>query len=155
MQADDRRLQMLQAGIVDAELGGLRAAHVVHDAVRAPHQRLEPSAALGALQVERHALLAEVPCLEILAVVLAQLIRSDLARGIAFRRLDLDHFGAELGQEHRAVGAGAELLQCQDANTFERFGAHTTAFRLTHCRAMMMRCISLVPSPMQVSGASR
>ena len=29
------------------------------------------------------------------------------------------------------------------------------AFRAIHCRAMIMRCISLVPSPMQVSGASR
>ena len=160
VQADDRGLQVLQARIVDGELGGLRAAQVVDHAVGALHQRLELAAALGRLDVERHALLAEVPGLEVLAVVRAELVRPDVARGIAVGRLDLDHLGAELGQEHRAVGAGAELLQRQDANARERlrrrsWAAHSSACRLIHCRAMMMRCISLVPSPMQVSGASR
>ena len=48
-----------------------------------------------------------------------ELVRPDLARGIALGRLDLDHLGAELGQEHRAVGAGTELLQRQDSNSLE------------------------------------
>ena len=36
---------------------------------------------------------------------------------------------------------------------FERL--HVPELRLIHCFAMISRCISLVPSPMQVSGASR
>ena len=69
--------------------------------------------------------------------------------------LDLDHLGAQLGQEHGAVGPGAELLEGQDADALES-GCHVMPGSvLIHCLAMMMRCISLVPSPMQVSGASR
>jgi hypothetical protein len=146
---------VLQARIVDGELGGLRPAQVVDHAVGAFDQRLELAAALGRLDVERHALLAEVPGLEVFAVVGSELVRADLARRIALGRLDLDHLGAELGQEHGAVRAGTELLQRQDSNSLEGFCAHSSACRLIHWRAMMMRCISLVPSPMQVSGASR
>ena len=89
------------------------------------------------------------------AVVLAEEVRADVARGVApgLGVLDLDHLGAEIGQEHRAVGPRAELLDRDNANAFQRL--HATGFLLIHCLAMMMRCISLVPSPMQVSGASR
>src|SRR5262249_9150158 len=111
--------------------------------------------AVRRLDIERHALLAEVPGLEVLAVGRPQTMRADVARRIALRRLDLDHLRAQLGQEHRAVRPGAELLQGEDPYALQRFSGHTMTFRLIHCRAMMMRCISLVPSPMQVSGASR
>src|SRR6185436_5236525 len=120
------------------------------------HQRLELRAPGRRLEIERHALLAEIPGLEILAVVLAQTIRTDLARRIAVRRLDLDHLGTKLGHEHRAVWPGAKLFQRQDPDAREWLGvAHADAFRRVHWRAMIRRCISLVPSPMQVSGASR
>ena len=69
------------------------------------------------------------------------------------RVLDLDHLGAEVGEQHRAVGPGAELLEGEHADAVERL--HALLLRLIHCLAMIMRCISLVPSPMQVSGASR
>ena len=68
---------------------------------------------------------------------------------------DLDDLRAQLGQKHGAVRSGAKLLQRQHPHAVKRFGNHVMLFRLIHCRAMMMRCISLVPSPMQVSGASR
>src|SRR5262249_50703868 len=99
--------------------------------------------------------LVGVHALEIFAVALAQEARAHMARGIAAGRgvLDLDDLGTEVGQKHRAVGTGAELLNSDDAYAFERF--HGIGFRLIHCRAMMMRCISLVPSPMHMSGASR
>src|SRR4030095_12128160 len=121
----------------------------VDHAVRTSHQILELAAALGRLDVERHALLAEVPGLEVLAVIGPELVRPDLARGITLGRLDLDHLCAEFGQEHGTVGPGAELLQREHANARERLGTHSSACRLIHWRAMMMRCISLVPSPMQ------
>ena len=61
--------------------------------------------------------------------------------------------GAEVGEQHGAVRCGAELLDRYDAHALEWL--HTSGFLLMNCFAMMMRCISLVPSPMQVSGASR
>src|SRR5438128_1200174 len=146
---------MLQARIIDAELCRLRAAQIVDDTVDGPDQRLELFAPIRGLDVQRHALLAEVPGLEIFAVGIAQLVRPDMARRIAIRRLDLDDFGTQLGQEHGAVRTGAELLEREDTDALQRLGVHATAFRLTHWRAMMSRCISLVPSPMQVRGASR
>src|SRR4030095_7985766 len=91
--------------------------------VGALDQRLELPEPVGRLDIESHAALAEVPRLEILAVVGAPPVRPDLARGIARRRLDLDHLGAQLGQEHGAVGAGPELLQGEDADAGERLGA--------------------------------
>ena len=60
------------------------------------------------------------------------------------------------GHLARSGELGAELLERQNPNASERFGAaHVDAFRRVHWRAMIRRCISLVPSPMQVSGASR
>src|SRR3546814_13588195 len=68
------------------------------------------------LQVERHALLVGAPGLEILTVVGAEEMRADAAAGVAAGPgvLDLDHRGAEVGQIHRTVGAGAALLQRQE-----------------------------------------
>ncbi len=160
MQADDRGLEVLQAGVVDAEPGGLRAAQVVDHAVGGPDQSFELPAALGRLEVEGHALLCRDSRPGNIRCRPCPACKADLARGIALGRFDLDHLGAQLGQEHGAVGPGAELFQGQDADALEgpsrgRLSAHSSACRLIHCLAMMMRCISLVPSPMQVSGASR
>ncbi len=113
VQADDRRLEVLQARIVDTELGRLRAAQVVDHAVGGLHQRLELPPSLHRLDVEGHALLAEIPRLEIFTVRGAELVGPDMTRRIAVGRLDLDHLRAQLGQEHGAVGPGAELLQRQ------------------------------------------
>ena len=81
--------------------------------------------------------------------------RSGLARGIAIDRgiLDLDDLGAEIGEQHGAVRRRAELLDGNDANALKWL--HAAGFLLMNCFEMMMRCISLVPSPMQVNGASR
>ena len=86
-------------------------------------------------------------------------IRTDAAAHVAAvgRVLDLDDLGAEIGELHRAVRARAILLDGDDAHSGKR--QHRldpyTGLRSTSCRAMMMRCSSLVPSPMTSSGASR
>ena len=66
--------------------------------------------------------------------------------------LDLDDLRAELGQEHGAVGRRAVLLDGDHPHARERLHG---MLRFSHCRAMIRRCISFVPSPMQVNGASR
>src|SRR5207245_843668 len=42
------------------------------------------------------------------------------ARHVALRRLDLDNVRAEVGEEHRAEGAGEGLRQVEDAEVGER-----------------------------------
>jgi len=61
--------------------------------------------------------------------------------------------GAEVGEQHGAVRCRPELFDRDDAHALKWL--HAAGFLLMYCFEMMMRCISLVPSPMQVSGASR
>jgi hypothetical protein len=73
-----------------------------------------------------------------------------------FHRADLSRFreGAHVraGKHHRdASGEQDTSSACPRV----RGGAHQTLFRSTSCLAMMMRCISLVPSPMHINMASR
>ncbi len=92
-----------------------------------------------------------------MAVVLAEEERAHAARGIAtlLAILDLDDFGAEVGEVHRAERPGAEVLERQHADAGEGQGRGHTGFLSTSWRAMMIRCISFVPSPMHISGESR
>src|SRR5262249_3736841 len=101
------------------EPGGLRPAQIVDHAVGALDQLLELAPAFRRLDVERHALLAEVPGLEIFTIARPELVRPDLATGIASGGLDLDHLPTEPGQDHGAVGPGTELLQGQDADALQ------------------------------------
>jgi hypothetical protein len=46
--------------------------------------------------------------------------RAEVARRIAFaRRLDLDHFGAVVGEREREIGTGKEKGEVEDPQTFE------------------------------------
>ena len=62
-------------------------------------------------------------------------------------------FGKPICEQHRAVGCRPELLHRDDANAIQWF--HAAGFLLMYCLEMMMRCSSLVPSPITSSGASR
>jgi hypothetical protein len=157
VRAEDARVRRPERGVVEAELLRLVAAQVVHDHVGGAHEAAKGGLALGALEVQRDALLVEVEGLEEVAVVGPEEVRSHAARGVAalFAALDLDDLGAEVGEVHRAERAGAEVLEGEYAEAQERQGGTHTGFLSTSWRAMMMRCISLVPSPMHMSGASR
>ena len=90
-----------------------------------------------------------------MAVVITEKIRTHRPADVAAlgRILDLDHLGAHVGKLHGTERPCAVLLHRQDAHARER--QHHTGFRATSWRAMMMRCNSLVPSPITSSGASR
>src|SRR3546814_10244096 len=77
VQADDRRVEAGQAGVVEAELLRLVAAQVVDHRLGAAGQLAEAGLARGGLQVERHALLVGAPGLEILTVVGAEEMRAE------------------------------------------------------------------------------
>src|SRR4029079_5233313 len=93
--------------------------------------------------------------LEEMAVILAEEIRADGSADVAavLGILDLDDLGTHVGELHGAERSRAVLLHRQDADACKR--QHHTGFRATSSRAMMMRCSSLVPSPITSSGASR
>ena len=87
-------------------------------------------------------------------------MRAGGARHIAAAgRFDLDHLGAQIGQVHRSEGAGAILLDRQDAHALQRqrlSDSRThTGWRAINCLAMMVRRTSFVPSPMHINIASR
>src|SRR5690606_18583452 len=105
--------------------------------------------------VQRDAFLIAVEGLVEMAVARPEIVRPHGAAHVAavVRVLYLDHFGAQVGQMLRAERPRAILLYRDDAQSCQR-QAHMR-FLSTSCRAMMMRCISLVPSPITSSGASR
>ena len=155
MQADHAWVDRFQAGIIEPELFRLVAAQIVDDGVGGSRQPAKGRLPRFRLQVERDAFLVGAPALEILAVIIAQQVGANAPARIAAGSgvLDLDDVGAKIGQEHGSVRRGAELLQRQHPQALQRL--HCTGFRLMSCLAMMILCISLVPSPMHMSGASR
>jgi hypothetical protein len=155
VQAHHRGIDPAEARVVEAERRREMAAQIVHYRLGVAHKRMQLALSFGRFDVERDAALAEIPGLEVVAVIGAEPMRADVSRRVAAggRMLDLDHIGSELGQKHRAVGCRPILLDGEHPHACER--PHGSALRLSHCLAMIRRCISLVPSPMQVSGASR
>ena len=115
------------------------------------------SAALpsSAPQIERHTLFVQIEDLEILAVIVAKKIWPGLARRITAgsRVFDFDDLCAKIGQQHRSIRSSAELFDRDNPQSAERL--HAAGFRFMYCLEIMIRCISFVPSPMQVKGASR
>ena len=83
------------------------------------------------------------------------MMRPHVAGDVApcFSVLDFDQICSQVGQKTSTIGSGTILFDGDDPQTLER-KAHT-GFLSTNCRAMIMRCISLVPSPMHINGASR
>ena len=177
MDADDARVGIPQALVIEAQGGGQIAAEVVGDGIGAGCQALQDFATAGVLQVQREAALVAAEGLEKEAVAplgIGQDVAAHLAAGAVV--LDLDHVGAEIGQIHGAERRRAVLLDREDDEPPQgpegrrlvrwlgrrrgrgRRGGVAAAhagLRSTSWRAMTIRWISLVPSPMQSSGASR
>ncbi len=155
MRADDLRVELLEVRIGEPELLRNVAAQIRSERIGARHQIVQHLLALGFAEIQRHAFLVAIEAVIENAVVLGEEERTDVARDVAavVGILDLDDLGALVGEKHGAEGAGAVLLDGEHANALERQGH--AGFRSTSCLAMMMRCISLVPSPMASSGASR
>ena len=59
------------------------------------------------------------------------------ARHVAARRLDLDHVGAEVGEQHGAVGAGQHLGEVDHPQPAQRAAAarHRLTDRPSDCAA--------------------
>ena len=125
--ADDARIHVLELGVGEPEPGGQIAPHVVEDGVGDLHEIVENGAARRVLEIEGERLLAAIERLEVERVLLVQVGRH-VAGAVAAHRgiLDLDHLGAQVGEDLRAEGAGSELGDGEDADAVERGPGHVS-----------------------------
>ncbi len=101
---DQARMARHGGGGIQPEPGQLLRAHAVHEHVGAGQQALQRGLRRRQLEVEHHALLAAVHTQEDRRHAVFG-GGAGAPRGIAFGRLHLDHFGAEVGQPLAGVRA--------------------------------------------------
>ena len=162
MGAHDYRIYLLERIICQAKRAWQIPTHVVCNRMGPGDEGVEDLLAFIGAQVERKRPLIEVEGLKIEALPLSQEMRTNrtgripTTRRVGGRRLDLDDFCAKLSKEHRAIRASAVLFCRKDPKSGKgETLCHYAGFRLIHCLEMIMRCISLVPSPMHMRMESR
>ncbi len=142
---DQGGIDFAQPLVADSRAIHHAGIRILDERVRGFHQPENRFAAGVALDVEHDAALVAIDAGEISAVVAAFAIggmRSEASAHVAAGRLDLDNVGAEVRQQHRAIGTGQRLRQIEDANIRQRSGA--CAHRLAQWER---RLISTVRSP--------
>ena len=117
--ADDLRINLTQHVVGETELPDRARPEIGDERVGARDDPMEIGAAGGGGEIERDALLAAVEAREI-GVVRPDAMRADVARDVAFGRLDLDHLGAEIGEHQAAIRPGQHVADLDDANAGER-----------------------------------
>ena len=93
-------------------------AKILHDNVRFFDQPTNQLDRLLAFQVERQAALSGVELAEIGTLPIAQ--RGAEPHVVAFRRLDLDNVGADVGEQPSAIRAGQHDREIQHTHALER-----------------------------------
>ncbi len=124
-EVDERRVQLAQDVVIEAEAGEATRPEVLDEDVAAGQQAAQHLGTVGLVQVERDRALVAVD-------------REVVGRGprvvggvadpgwapatgrIALGRLDLDDVGAEIAEEHRAVRAGEDRRRVDDPQAGER-----------------------------------
>ena len=126
-EVDEPRVERPQRLVVEPEPGEAIAPEVLDQDVRVGQQPAQDRRAVGALEVEAEAALVAVDREEIGGGPRPGLDRADPRRTpaagrIALRWLDLDHLGAEVAEQHRAVRPGQDRRAVDDAESGERAG---------------------------------
>src|SRR6266849_4320998 len=151
-EAADRGIDDASVALAQGLVGEPQAFHhpgaiiLDHD-LRGFDQLEKNGAALRPLEVERDRGLVAVDALEIAgegAQLVARMERTDLPRAVAFERLDLDHFGALVGEHHGAERPGQHLGEVDDAQALERARRRGRAHRSAQ---WLRRLISTRRSP--------
>ena len=112
---DQPRIDLLEILGPQPALGHRARREILDHHVGRLQQLHQHRPALGRIGVEREALLVAIEVAEEAAAEAAQ-----LARAIAVDRLDLDHLGAEIGQDHAAGRPEDGVGELDDADAFER-----------------------------------
>ncbi len=135
----ERRLHHVNALPVESERHGPGRGVVVDHDVCAREERGAPLAPFLGLEVEDDRPLAAVQRDEVAPEARGD--RHDVAIAVARRRLDLDHLGAEIAEDHAAQRACDVLRVLHDAHSGERRSGHSSSPR----RAITSCCTSAVP----------
>ena len=104
-EVDELRVARRESGVVDTDPLAHTGPEVLHDHVGAARQPLRHCLAVGALEVDHDAALVAIELREHRAQ-LALEGRPHHARRVTAWRLDLDHVGAEVAENHRAHRTG-------------------------------------------------
>ncbi len=104
--------------VTEAEAIHHAGPKILHDDIGLRDQPVNELDRIGALQVQREASLARIELTEIGAVSVAQ--GGAQPHVVAFRRLDLDDLGADIGKQSRTIGAGQHDREIEHAHAFER-----------------------------------
>ena len=119
-RVDQPRMRGRQRAVVEPQAREHAGPEVLDEDIGARDERVEHAASLGALEVERHALLVPVDAQEVSALAVDER-RSPRARVVAAARmLDLDDPRAHVGEQHRAVRARQHARQVQHRHAGER-----------------------------------
>jgi hypothetical protein len=118
-QVDEPRVARAQPCRIDLEPRGDPGAEVLYHHVAFRRQRGDDLAGARGLEVERDALLVAVEQSEIDARLADEW--AEAARIVArARRLDLDHLGAEVGEQRRAIRPRHDAREIEHANAREQ-----------------------------------
>ena len=157
-EADDRDVDEVRPRrphrfVIDSERLRRRRSVVVHDDVGPVEQPLEHRTRLGELEVEHDRPLRSVE----VRVVRGESVGAgaEVADRVATGRLELDHVGALIAEDHRAERPRHVRRDVEHLDAAERKCHRASSASARSRRAITMRWISLVPSPMHSSGASR
>ena len=115
---DQSRIDGAQRRIVDLQPFGDAGAPVLDHHVGGPHQFVKHLSPRILLEIEGDAALVAVERKEAGAVVALQPVFHRFASLVArSRRLDLDHVGAHVAEQHAAIGPGHHLTEIENADT--------------------------------------
>jgi len=115
---DQTRVDLPQRFISETEALHDAGPEILDENVRGFDQAMYEPDRLRRFEIERDALLAGVELAEIGALAIAK--RRAQAHLLALRRFNLDHFGADIGQQARAIGTGQHDGEIQHANAVKR-----------------------------------
>src|SRR5205807_8926235 len=113
------RVQRRDALVAEAETLGDAPGVVGDQDVRPAQQAVEDRRRLGPPELDREAALAPVVAGEVEAVAALQ-ARPAAAAALPLRRLDLDHVGAMVAEDHGAVRAGDVVADVEDVRAGQR-----------------------------------
>ena len=100
---DQPRIDLAQRLVAEPEAVHHAGAEILDQDIGFRDQPMNERDRIGILEVEREASLSRIELAEIGAVAVAD--RRAQPHVVAFRRLDLDHLRADVGQQPRAIGA--------------------------------------------------
>src|SRR5947208_2679884 len=135
---DDPLVERPELRVREAQALHDAGAEIFPDHVRLTDELVEHLAATLAVEVERERFLVAIDRQEVRRLAVGQERRAHAPHRVAaIRILDLDHLGALVGEQHRAVRSREHTREVEDANAFEElhFASHRGWCEAAHSRS--------------------